>query len=342
MVMSTPLDLALAHQAARDRVTDGSVRRALRLWREVDPQQLDLGWELTRSRLTGVVVAGQLEAARQAETFTARVDRFYGASTAERLVPEAFTNVMLDGRELEPALFGAVTTAKTLTPTYGARNAFEVAASFLATVVGSAVSDMGRQADMVSSVGRRRIRYIRVLSPGACSRCAVLAGKGEYATVFLRHPRCRCTSFPIGGGLTPAPGFFDNPSDYFESLSRAQQDRTFTRAGAEAIRNGADINKVVNARRGAYGIGYSGHYYTSVGVNRLQPLTIGVRADGSPLRVFATTEGTTRRGQFGRNNFTGSGRRTTTVRLMPEQISVMAGGDPERWVKLLTRYGYLQ
>lgn len=43
---------------------------------------------------------------------------------------------------------------------------------------------------------------------------------------------------------------FTGPGDYFESLDRAEQDKIFTKAGAQAIRDRADINQVVNARRG--------------------------------------------------------------------------------------------
>jgi len=137
---------------------------------------------------------------------------------------------------------------------------------------------------------------------------------------------------------------YSTPDDYFQSLSKAEQDRVFTKAGAEAVRNGADPAKVVNARRG-----YFGSKPLNVPVRRLRPIQIGVRPDGSPLTVFATAEGTTIRGAFGRQEIAATGeatklgryRRTTTLRLMPEQIVQMAGGNRERLVELLTRYGYL-
>lgn len=134
-----------------------------------------------------------------------------------------------------------------------------------------------------------------------------------------------------------------SPEEYFENLTRAEQDRIFTKAGAEAIRNGASPISVVNARRGALTGGGLGK------PARLIPTTIGVRADGSPLRVYLTGEGTTARGAFGRRERqlteayarSGQYRRTTTVRLMPEQIAVMAGGNADRWRELLKKYGYL-
>jgi hypothetical protein len=139
-------------------------------------------------------------------------------------------------------------------------------------------------------------------------------------------------------------GMFATPDDYFQSLSAAERERVFTKAGAKAIEAGADPAKVVNARRGYFGSAPQG-----AAPRRLQPVTIGVRADGSPLQVFATSEGTTARGAFGRAELaatreatrTGRYRRTTTLRLMPETIMDMAGDNPDRAVELLKRYGYL-
>jgi hypothetical protein len=141
------------------------------------------------------------------------------------------------------------------------------------------------------------------------------------------------------------PGFFRDTGDYFESLSGAEQERVFTKSGAEAIRLGADPAKVVNARRGAYTAAKK-HPDGTFGPSRLRPVQIGVRADGSPLTVYATTEGSTARGAWGRRQTLNTRdvadryRRTSTLRLMPEQIMSMAS-TPERARELLQRYGYL-
>lgn len=60
-----------------------------------------------------------------------------------------------------------------------------------------------------------------------------------------------------------------DPRAYFESLTAAEQDRAFTKAGAEAIRAGADIAQVVNARSGIYTAG--GRQFTTVGARRRRP-----------------------------------------------------------------------
>lgn len=123
-----------------------------------------------------------------------------------------------------------------------------------------------------------------------------------------------------------APGFID-PHDYFGSLSRAEQDRIFTAAGARAIREGADINQIVNARRGMF----------------------TTTAYGRSLR--ATREGTTRRGLFYRQErrraidrglvpSNGRGFRLMSPRLAPEEIFRLAGSRDEA-ISMLRRFGYL-
>ncbi|MHB9003997.1 MAG: VG15 protein [Coriobacteriia bacterium] len=343
-----PLSIADAHQAARARVTDVGTARAVRLFRAMSVDALDRSWDAIAPALVATVSAAQVAAARQSTGYMARVEAFYGTSTPAEVVPEAFGGVMHDGREVGPAAYGAVTQTKTLIGRGVPRQqAFEVGASFLATIVGAAIQDAGRNSDLTLAAGKRWVRYVRVVSAGACSRCAILAGRDDYRRPFLRHPRCRCTMFPIAderGDREIPKGFFSSPGEYFESLSAAERERVFTKAGAKAIEAGADPAKVVNARRGYFGSAPAG-----AAPRRLRPVTIGVRADGSPLQVFATDEGTTARGAFGRAEIAateraareGRYRRTTTLRLMPEQIMSMAGDNPDRAVELLRRYGYL-
>ena len=47
-----------------------------------------------------------------------------------------------------------------------------------------------------------------------------------------------------------ARGLIDDPYEAFNRMSEAEQNRIFTNAGARAIRDGADMYQVVNARRG--------------------------------------------------------------------------------------------
>ena len=153
---------------------------------------------------------------------------------------------------------------------------------------------------------------------------SVLAGRRyEWNTGFRRHPKCDCIHIPAA---EDAPGdLVTDPKRAFEAMDAAEQDRVFGKAGAQAIRDGADMGKVVNARRGM--------------------TTASVYGRDVPI----TTEGTTVRGDFGRARRDGpliqrpgqSVRSTARVRLMPEQIYLEAAGDRDEAVRLLRRFGYL-
>lgn len=135
----------------------------------------------------------------------------------------------------------------------------------------------------------------------------MLAGKFfRFNDGFQRHPLCDCIHIPssenVAGDLTT------DPKAYFESLSAEDQNRYFTKAGAQAIRDGSDIGQVVNARRGMS---------TAAGPSGRRRL---VRRDG----VFTTTSGA-RRGQ---------------ARLMPESIYEQASDRAEA-LALLKQHGYL-
>src|SRR5690606_25790677 len=83
------------------------------------------------------------------------------------------------------------------------------------------------------------------------SRCVILAGRFyRKNTGFQRHPGCDCRHIPASESV--AGDLAVDPRAYFDSLTEAEQDKAFTKAGAEAIRAGADIGQVVNARRGMY------------------------------------------------------------------------------------------
>jgi hypothetical protein len=186
---------------------------------------------------------------------------------------------------------------------------YETAAQ-LAMLAASAVQDAGRNGAFLGMAVRPSVTgYVRMLNPPSCSRCAILAGRFYLLNQgFERHPLCDCRHIPVGEN---SRDLTTNPSDYFESLSRADQDRIFTAAGAQAIRDGADINQVVNARRGMR------------------------KAQLFGRETWTTLEGTTKRGVARRAM--GQGR---PARLMPESIYALAT-DRDDALRLLSLYGYI-
>ena len=318
------------------------------VWRNADVGALEASWDVLGPVMASAVAEAQIVAAKQADTYMTAAAVAYGVPVRGALVnPEAFADVTVDGRELAPALYGGVTTTKTLIGKgLSPARAFEAGAAFLAVVAKAAVADLGREADRVAASAKGWTYYVRVVSAGACSRCAVLASKGEYRTAFLRHPLCRCTTIPVEGDKPSPPGLFDSPSDYFESLPVEEQDRVFTNAGAQAIRDGADPSAVVNARRGATKRAGGLVEYKS-GLSA----PLGYTRAGDRVKVFTTGEGTTARGAYGRAEYRRTQeakkapgdryRRTTNLRLMPETLYQMADGDQAKAVALLEQYGYI-
>lgn len=248
---------------------------------------------MRRKRLTAaakIVTLAQLQAAQEAVRSSERMLEEQGvqAPIVSPVAPAAFAGVASDGRDLVSLI---AEVSRPDAPT-GAFN----------RAVFTQIADAGRAAGSVSIAARPKIHhYVRMVSAGACSRCLILAGK-EYRwnQGFSRHPHCLCTHIPVSENTTGH--LLTDPDAHFAAMSEAEQDRVFTKAGAQAIRDGADMAQVVNARRGM--------------------TTAQVGAE----RVLATKAGATR------------GR----VRLMPETIMQIAGSDRLEAIRLLRLHGYLR
>lgn len=270
------------HYKGRQRLVGNLAAYAKRLWAQVDPARLDGSWEPLLARLLTALTAAQASAGGVA-------DEYLDAVLAEQaLTPEsdgtvrarALAGIAADGRDLVSLLRQPVIATKAAIAV-GAPTGRAMATGYAALdmIVRTEVADAGRVADQIATAARPAAEgYTRLAVGKTCSRCLVLAGRWyEWNAGFDRHPRCDCIHVP---GSRATNDVRSNPRAHFDSLSEAEQDRLFTRAGAQAIREGADIGRVVNARRGMYTAGG---------------------------RQF-TREATTRRG-IGR-----------TDRLMPEQI----------------------
>lgn len=297
----------------QQRLMAGSVREVRRLWRTMG-EDFDSSWARIAPAMVGVATATQYRVAESAAEYVPSVlTEVSGpaAAVAGDVVPEAFVGVAGDGRPVATLLRGGVTTSK-LAIAGGAttRQALLSGLSWLTMATATLMSDTGRGAERVGMARFRGVSYVRAVVPPSCSRCAILAGSTYRSEVaFQRHPHCDCRHVPIRGmdySDAVDEGLVMDPHSYFESLSESEQNRIFTNAGAEAIRNGADPLQVVNARRGMH------------------------TAQGR----LVTSEGTTRRGIYGRTS--------SRARLMPETIQRIAGGSQERYRQLLAEYGYLR
>lgn len=324
--MTTPTtDVETAvRAAARERYAEraliaaAAARTAGQAWADLDLNRIAESWlDLMFSRVRQVVVGAQLAAARGATPYVERVRRIRRTERrpAGRVEPRRLAGVAADGRSLDTLLLQpTVTTRQAIRRGARPRDAAVVGATHLDMIVRAEVTDAGRVADSVEIAATPTLGYVRMLSPPSCSRCVILAGRFyRFNDGFLRHPRCQCVHIPASEDQ--ADDVRTDPRAYFDSLSEAEQNRVFTNDGAQAIRDGADIGRVVNARRGM----------TTTASGRLTTRQVFGRD------VFTTTEGTGRR----RN------RGVRPARLMPEQIYLEAGGSRDEAIRLLRLHGYI-
>lgn len=249
---------AISHHYALVRDQEArALATATRHWRKLGPNWIADAWAERIPTVTAAVTAAQRTAAVSALVSGALALGEQGQwATPDGLVdPDAFAGLAADGRNLDTLLRAPAITARTLIAD-GVEPAQALAAGGrqLSMMVLTEIADAGRGAAGVQIAARPRVGYVRMLNPPSCSRCVVLAGRFyRWNQGFLRHPRCDCKHVPTmvtDQAEAFAEGLIDDPYTAFERMSEAEQNRVFTNAGAQAIRDGADMYQVVNARRG--------------------------------------------------------------------------------------------
>ncbi|MFI6228891.1 hypothetical protein ACIBCR_16430 [Micromonospora echinospora] len=348
--------LAAGHYRRRVALARRVATELRRLWSRVDRQAIGPSWQRLLPTAVQVLTVGQERAATVADEYVTAVLDASGvdADPAGRVRAAALAGVASDGRDLAGLLYRPAVTALTgIGRGVDVSQALTGGGLLLDMVARTQVADAGRVADGIAVVTRPQVTgYVRMLVGASCSRCVILAGRRYgWNAGFLRHPRCDCVHVPAREDT--ADEVLTNPRTYFDSLTATEQDRIFTQAGAQAIRDGADISHVVNARRGARGLTPAGARLTAAEARTLR----GGRDRGrlEPVQVFGrdllvTTEGTTTRGvagirlgarDTGTKRLGGRYRSARAPRLMPESIYRIADGDRDEAIRLLRRYGYI-
>ncbi|MBG0828546.1 hypothetical protein HS041_12280 [Planomonospora sp. ID67723] len=320
--MATAEQVAQAHYRRQKALASTAAVAAARQWDLLDRDRLTESWQAgVGPAVVTATTQAQLAAAQQAPAYLEELAEAQGGSiTAPLLIASTFAGVASDGRPLASLLFLPVLLVKSLLRDgISLLEAFRRGRSMLTLLTSTQVADAGRAAVSVGMTTERRwVTYIRTVTLPACGRCIILAGKEySWSTGFLRHPRCDCGMTPrFNTDSSPLP---PNPAELFRNMTPEQQNKAFTNAGAAAIRDGADIGQVVNARRGM------------------------TTAAGRSI----TTEGTTVRGLAGRRlgelkKQRGERyRRSQIPRPTPEQIYKDAAGDRELAIQLLKRFAYI-
>lgn len=165
------------------------------------------------------------------------------------LVPARFIRDAPDGRDMLSLLDQSIVVTKSaIAGGETVAGALAVGGSWLTGTTLTVLADTRRQVYHADIIQRPGLGYARMLNPPSCSRCAILAGKWyAWNRGFLRHPRCDCIHIPSPESM--AEDFTTDPTEYFNSLSKEQQDKYFTKTGARAIRDGADVSRVTNVNQ---------------------------------------------------------------------------------------------
>jgi hypothetical protein len=221
------------------------------------------------SRLLVWLIGGQRTAVQSADRYVTEVLDVQGINPAAagRLNVDSLIGVASDGRRLESLLAQPGITAKVaLSQGATIERAMAGGGALAELIAHTQIADAGRVADSVSLTARPAASgYVRMIVGPTCSRCIILAGRVyEWNAGFLRHPMCDCIHIPAAENT--GEDLRTDPRKVFESLTQAEQDNVFTKAGAQAIRDGADMARVVNARRGMYTAG--GRLFTTEAAGR--------------------------------------------------------------------------
>jgi hypothetical protein len=308
--------------ALQQRVSKATRSQARRAWRRVG-DDFDGGWRRAAPTILSALAEAQSQVVLAADEYVpnllAQVD--LPDQPVGRLWPQSLVGVASDQRPLESLAYGAVTTAKEAVASgaspAAARNQ---GGDWLDLMTQLQVADAARQAVGVLMGSRPNLGgYVRVLTPPSCQRCAILAGRFyRWSSGFQRHPRCDCVNLPSSdAGWAKSEGFLTDPMDAF----RNGDIRDLTRAQTKAINDGADISRVVNARRGMS---------TTARAKRVSDLRRpGTVGPGQPDLLGMLS---------GLPRATTSG--ASAVRVTPEDIYRMAADRTEA-IALLRRNGYI-
>lgn len=258
------LQSALRHAEQEARIATLVESLVARLWTQVSSggvlrlrrgRAVVSSWTAVAPSVLAAVRAGQISAATPAEAYLESVLAEQGVSVDPdaQVVPASFSGYAADGRPLSTLLDQSVTGRDGVLDRIGQgqppAEALRSGGLRLRLLAVATVQDAGRAAVGAGIAARSGVGYVRVLTPPSCSRCVILAGRFyRWNAGFSRHPRCDCRHVPAPEAN--AHDLVTDPEAYVRSLSEADQNALLTKAGAQAVRDGADLNRVVNARRG--------------------------------------------------------------------------------------------
>lgn len=304
-----------------------AVAQTQEAWARLDIANLSQSWETdVRPEVVATVEQAQVQAASLAQPYV--IGTLAAAATVSAplglLVAGAFAGMAANGLLLA-ALFDFALRYLRRALDLGAppSDARAIGLHRLLTYVGTEIADTGRLAVQLAATLEPEVAgYERIVHLPACGRCIILSGRlYRYSQGFQRHPRCDCGMKPVTHDQWGNDTASATPNTLFDRMSRAQQAQAFGPDAAKAIRAGADMSRVVNARR-------KGSVYTAGGYEFTHEATTK-RGVGRQLGDLSKRPG---------SRYT----RSRVNRPTPAQLVNAVGDDREELVRQLSRFGYLR
>lgn len=331
-MLSQPLPRS-AEQYAKDQRTEfaAALSSVKRSWSRMGTE-FDASYAAIETPLLTAVYVAQVRVAESAAAYIPAVMADMGrrVRTPEYVVdPVSMMGTAGDGRRVDSLLYSSVIQAKSAVGSgVPVRKALSTAGMWMMSTVGTLLSDTARMNEQAGMKSRHVTSYIRTLSPPSCGRCVILAGK-RYSTdeAFDRHPGCDCKNLPA-----PEGEWEMDPREHLDGLSDAELARTLgSKANAQAYRDGADLNQLINAYRKAGTVSKAQVYnrtisYTTEGVTRR-----GWAYDAMSQASHLATQGVTKVGRY---------NALRAPRLMPSSIYQIATSRDDA-LRLLKLYGWV-
>lgn len=240
---------AVEHYNQQRRLAEATLRRTRSLWRQVGVD-FDAGWARVSDELASTVQAAQYEAAQDGVDYLPKVLAQTGqnASKLEPIAPAAFAGVNRWGAPVSGVLHSAVIRAKqSVAAGYAPTAALLQGQKFLNIAVPSLIADASSGAVQAGITSAGIGGYVRMLNAPSCHRCIILAGRWyRWNKGFERHPKCDCRHIPSAENA--AGDMTTDPYESFSAMTAEEQNLTWGKSNAQAIRDGADIYRVSNVK----------------------------------------------------------------------------------------------
>ena len=239
--------LAEEHRKATTAAQTSGFRRNVATWNQVDFNNVVDSWQQQLPRVTRVAEDVQEFSVIDAAAFMTVASAVQGRDIDDQINVDSYVGSMpYTGADLDAAFAGpAYRTLEAVRQNKPPNVAMYAGVAELARLTHAVTFDTAEEASLAVALSQH-LTYQRIPQVGCCVRCSMLTGQYFTSKVFKRHPHCRCVHVPV---LDPAdaPKRSNDPYELFNALSEEEQNKIWTKAGAQAIRDGADIYQVGNS-----------------------------------------------------------------------------------------------